>query len=49
MDKIKDRILYDAIQTALRQKKTMDVQKGTIVALTGCIVFILAHRSIKGV
>lgn len=38
---IKDRILHDAIGTALHEKKIIDIQKGIITALIGVVVYLL--------
>lgn len=41
---IKDRILEDAILTALHFKKIIDIQKGVIIALAGIIAFLLCRE-----
>lgn len=41
MKTIKDRILHDAIETALHLKRIIAIQKGIMVALAGIIIYLL--------
>ena len=45
-EKIKERILYDAIQTAIRQRKTITMQRIVIAVLCVCIGIVCALRGV---